>query len=301
MRANRDGQNKLNETEWETIVVGSSNTSMYEKLAVNRQGYSAEAMRIFELKVPASDVAYKEYVEGCINKLKKNYGHAGRVYMNYVIKNIDKIQPMLNETIQKITRDGELRNDERFWGAMFACVLVGGVIAKKLGLHDYDVASIVKRFTNHTPEVREAVRVSQTDPVSLLSEFFNNKLDGIIKMQADGRPYLGLDGRGIQSLRSIVVRMELDEQAAPKIAYISIPAFREYCTHRKIDFAWLSKELRDFGVIAKGTVNNRLGANSGIPSTSLKCYVVDMTHPKLADVSATVMSEPSYLDEDSAQ
>jgi energy-coupling factor transporter ATP-binding protein EcfA2 len=301
MRATRDGQNRLNETEWETIVVGTSNTSMYEKLAANRQGYSAEAMRIFELKVPPSDVAYNEFVKAHMDKIKKKYGHAGRVYMNYVIKNLDKIQPILNETINKITRDGQLRNDERFWGAMFACVLVGGTIAKRLGLHDYDIGAIVQKFTNHAPEVREAVRLSQTDATSLLSDFFNNKLDGIIKMQSDGRPYLGLDGRGLGSLRSIVVRMELDENAHPKQAYISIPAFREYCNARKIDFAWLGKELKDSGILLKSNVNNRLAAGSGIPSTSIKCYVVDMTHPKLADISQDVMAETSYLDEQASQ
>lgn len=301
MRANRDGQNRINETEWETIVVGTSNTSMYEKLAVNRQGYSAEAMRIFECKVPPSDVQYTEFVKAHMEKIKKNYGHAGRVYLNYVLKNLDKIQPILNETINKITRDNELRNDERFWGAMFACVLVGGTIAKKLGLHDYDVVDVVRKFTGHAGEVREAVRTSQMDPVSLLSDFFNNRLDGIIKMQADGRPYLGIDGRGLGALRNVVVRMQLDEHNTPTVAHISIPSLREYCHQRKIDIAWLSKELRDLGVVAKGTVNSRLAAGSGIPSTSLKCYVVDMTHPKLADISENVMVEPSYLDEASAE
>lgn len=299
MRANRDGQNRLNETEWETIVVGTSNTSLYEKLADHRKGYTAEAMRIFELTLPPSDDHFKDHVETHIRKLKQNYGHGGRVYMNWVIRNLDKIQPLLHDAIQKISKDASLRNEERFWGAMFACVLVGGTIAKKLGLHDYDVNAIVQRFTGQAGEVREIVKISQTDPVSILSEFFNNNLDGIIKFNPNGKPWLGTDGRGLSVLRNICVRMDLDSEGLPDKAYISIPSFRTYCTNKKIDAAWLMKELRSNGIMLPGTPNSRLAAGSGIASTSIKCYLVDMKHAKLAEISQEVMTTPIYTDEES--
>jgi len=297
MRADRDGHNKLNETEWETIVVGTSNTSMYEKLASHRHGYSAEAMRIFELKVPPSDPAYKQHVETHIKKLQRNYGHAGRVYMEYLIKNLSTVQGIVDKTIERITREGHLRNDERFWGVMFACVLVGGTIAKKLGLHNYDVGALIQRYTSTAPDVREAIRASLTDPVSLLSEFFNQRIDSMVRINSDGRPYLGLDGRGLQNLRSILIRMELAADTTPALAYISVPALRDYCNQRKIDFAWLSKELRDLGVFTKNAVQMRIAAGTGLPSTSIKCFIVDMTHPRLTDVSQGIMEDTQIADE----
>lgn len=298
LRANRDGQNKVNETEWETIVVTTSNTSLYDKLALHRQGYTAEAMRIFELTLPHSDDKYKEHIEQHIEMLHKNYGHAGRVYMNYLIKNIDKIQPILNQAIADITKSGNLHNEERFWGAMFACVLVGGQIAKGLGLHDYDVHAVVSKFTAHSTDIRESVRSAQTDPVSLLSQFFNSSLDGIMKFREDGKPYLGVDGRALANLRSLSVRMELNAENMPDKAYISAPAFRTYCDMRNIDPSWLIKELRSIGIMLPGTPTTRLGGGSGISSTSIRCYLIDMTHAKLAEISHDVMVEPTYLTED---
>lgn len=302
MRADRNGQNRLNETEWETIVVGTSNTSLYDKLASHRKGYTAEAMRIFELTLPPSDDHFKGHVEQHISLLQKNYGHAGRAYMEYVIKNIPSIQEALVRATAAITKSGQLRNEERFWGALFACVLVGGSIAQKLGLHSYDIKSIVEKFTSYAPEIREAVRTSQTDPVSLLSEFFNTNLDGIIKFNMDGKPYMGADNRALSMLRAVIVRMELDKENTPDKAYISIPALRTYCEAKRIDPAWLYKELKSLGVI-EGSKAMRLASGSGIASTTLKAYVVDMKHERLMGMGVDLLEiapiEEENEDEDS--
>lgn len=287
MRANRDGTNRINETEWETIVVGTSNTSLYDKLAAHRKGYTAEAMRIFELNLPESQKIYEAHVKAKTKLLDRNYGHAGRIYMTYLIQNLPKVQKILEATIQDITDRGQLRNEERFWGAMFGCVLVGGAIAKKLGLHNYDVKRVVDKFTMQSEEVREAVRNSQSDPVSLLSDFLNNNLDGILKMDHEGRPYLGLDGRPIGNMRAIKVRMELDENKVPGVAYISVPSFRDHCQQKRVDPSWISKELVNMGIMEAKSKNMRLTSGSGISGgTSIKCYTVDLKHPRMQEITA---------------
>ena len=292
MRANRDGTNKINETEWETIVVGTSNTSLYDKLASQRKGYSAEAMRIFEVNLGPSHPEYKPRVTECIRILENNYGHAGRVFMEYVIKNTAAIEPVIMKAIESITERGQLRNEERFWAAMFACVLVGGSIAKKLGLHNYNVQKIVDTFCNMSTDVREAVRTSQSDPISVLSDFFNNNLDSMIKFTEDGKPYLGADGHALSSLRTVKMRLELGPNKQPKLMWISIGALRDYCGAKKIDPSWLSRELRELGIIRKGSYNQRLTAGSSISGgTSIKCYVVEMTDEKLYEITADLKEE----------
>jgi uncharacterized protein (DUF927 family) len=292
MRANRDGTNKTNETEWETIVVGTSNTSLYDKLASQRKGYSAEAMRIFEVNLGPSHPEFKARVTEHIRILNANYGHAGRLYMAYLIKHINTLEPVIAKAIETLTTRGNLRNEERFWAAMFACVLVGGTIAKNLGLHDYDVVGIVDTFCNMSTDVREAVRTSQSDPVSILSDFFNNNLDSIIKFTEDGKPYMGVDGHALSSLRSIKMRLELGARKEPKLMWVSIPAFRDYCGAKKIDPSWLSRELTELGVLRRGSFNKRLSGGSGIAGgTSIKCYIVDMGHEKLYDVTSELTPE----------
>jgi uncharacterized protein (DUF927 family) len=63
MRATRDGQNRANDIYWDTIICSTSNVSLYDKLANARRGYTAEAMRVFELHVDKSQEANKAKID----------------------------------------------------------------------------------------------------------------------------------------------------------------------------------------------------------------------------------------------
>lgn len=286
MRANRDGTNQENTIEWDTIVVGTSNTSLYDKLASNRKGYSAEAMRIYEVNLPtAHDIRYQDKVNRAIALLNGNYGHAGREYIKYVIQNIPKIQQLIDDAIRKITVRGALRSEERFWAAMFACVYVGGLISGKvLKLHDYDMQELLDHYLKRNEVVRDSVRASMTDPISLISDFFNSNLDCIIKFK-DDKPYLGADGRAMQNIRALKVRMELDSDNVPDTAWVSRPALGEYCAQKKVDPGWLRKELQLIGVLRQENISKRLASGSSLPSNSaIKCWDINMKHPKMVEV-----------------
>jgi hypothetical protein len=289
MRANRDGTNQINSIEWDTIVAGTSNTSLYEKLAANRKGYSAEAMRIYEVNVPESHIEYKQVVDDAMRLIKKNYGHAGRVYISYIIQNVEAIQTLLDDTIRKITVRGNLRNEERFWGALFACVCVGGAISgKKLGLHDYDMNKLMDWALGKSTTVRETVRTSMTDPVSIMSNFFNSNINSILKFK-DNKPHIGGDGRSLSYINSVMVRMEMSPEDVIHTAWVSTPAVRKFCEANRIDAAWLQRELVNMGILREMNVNKRLATGSGLPAnSSIKCWNIDMQHPKMIEVSEAV-------------
>lgn len=293
-RADRSGQNKVNETAWETIVVANSNTSLYEKLATNRIGYTAEAMRIFQLDITKPNKAFHPYVQERMKLLRNNYGHAGRIYISYIIQRVPQITELLEKAINSITAKAELQSDERFWGALFGCVLVGGEIARKLGLHTYDVQRLVNQYANRTGAVRENISASQSDPISIFSEFLNTNLDSIIKFTADHKPYMGADGRALSMLRSVKIRMNLTPEMVPYEAWISVQSFRDYCVLKRIQPEYITKELTEMGVFRSPSINKRLASGSGIASgsTSIKCYVVDMTHPKLMEIASDITLLP---------
>lgn len=291
MRANRDGTNQVNNIEWDTIVVGTSNTSLYDKLASNRKGYSAEAVRIYEVNLPDThDIRFQDPMNRAVALLNANYGHAGREFIKYVIQNIPTIQKLVDEAIRAITVRGNLRSEERFWGAMFACVYVGGLISgKKLGLHSYDMGKLLDWGLSRSESVREGIRSSSTDPISILSDFLNNNLDSIIKFK-DNKPHLGADGRALSNLRALKVRMELDANDMPSIAWISRPALGEYCSLKRVDPAWLRKELMQMGVLTQENVAKRLASGTGLASnSSIKCWGIDMAHPKMIEVASDVV------------
>lgn len=283
MRANRDGNNQVNEIEWDTIVVGTSNTSLYDKLAMHRKGYTAEAMRILELQLPDSHKEHQAQMTAAVKLLSDNYGHAGRVYISYVIQNIPKITAALEGVMAKLSGSGGFKNEERFWSVLWATVYVGGCIAKNLGLHTYDVKELLDWGTSETAGIREAIKTSTSDPVSILSDFLNSNLDTVIKFK-DDRPYLGPDGRALQNLREVKIRMELNADNKATVAYISTPAFKEYCDRRTVDSSWLSKLLMESGILVKKNLVKRLSSGSSIESIPIKCWEINMLHSRIIGV-----------------
>lgn len=289
MRADRNGQNRVNETEWDTIVCSTSNTSLYDKLAANRKGYNAEAMRIFELPVHEADKDYARDVDRAMQLLRENYGHAGREFIKYVMPRLPIIKTLIDKAIQSVNKRGNLRNEERFWGALLACTLVAGKISKDiLRLHNYEVENIVDWALGLSGSVRDTIASTTSDPVSTLAEFFNSNLDSILRIK-DGRPALS----GMQNnLRSVKARIEY-EGDKPHTAFISVAAIRQYCEPRRIDVAWMRTELINSGIITKDSFQKRLTSGTELPNVSLKTWVIDMNHPKLVAIANEIETPPT--------
>lgn len=278
MRANRDGQNKANDSHWDTIICSSSNVSLYDKLANARRGYSAEVMRVFELHVGKSHEENRPVADRAMRLLKDNYGHAGRVYTSWLMPRIGKIQPLIDKATASIIAKGKLRNEERFWGALLACALVGGKIARDvLKLHSYDIEAVIDRTLGLTPKVRESVEITMSDPVSTIAEFINANLNSIIRINNDQVDLASMTG----AMNSIKGRLEYTN-GVPKIGYLSIQAVKEYCAIRKIDPAWLRRELDETGLIKAVNTQKRLTAGTKLPKVNVKVWEIRLDHPKLS-------------------
>lgn len=278
MRATRDGQNRANDIYWDTIICSTSNVSLYDKLANARRGYTAEAMRVFELHVDKSDDSNKGKVDDAMKLLRDNYGHAGRIFMEYVIPRVAQIKPLIEKATTVIIKKGNLRNEERFWGALLACALVGGKIARDvLKLHSYDIEGVVMRTLGFAPKVRQAVATTVSDPVSTLAEFINANLNSLLRINDGNVDLTAMNG----NMNTIKGRLEYKEGVA-SVGYISVQSVREYCDQRRIDNAWLRRELVELGVIKDAVLQKRLTAGTKLPQVNVKVWEVAMQHEKLS-------------------
>jgi hypothetical protein len=271
MRATRNGTNALNEVEWDTIVACTSNTSLYSKLAESRTGYTAEAMRVYEVNVPISHAEYKPLLTVASGVLKQNYGLAGRVYAEWLMPRLAAVGEALGKSMTRLDEIGHRRPDERFWVAFVASIEIGGTIAKKLGLHDYDVAHLVRWASDQSVEVRADIVSTNSSPMNVLSDFFNNTLDGTLYFRENV-----VDMDIGTAVRTIKTRIEYKGQQMYR-AYISVSALREFCKFRSIDYAWMKRGLMDLGVVLQDGVSKRLAAGTSLPNTPTRSWEVDMT------------------------
>ena len=281
MRAGRNGANMTNNTEWDTIVACSSNTSVYNRLAEARTGYTAEAMRVYEVNVEKGDPAHKPRMTEAAAILLKNYGLAGRRYMEWLIKNILPVQSAVEKAMAQIDAMESRATDERFWVALLATLRVSGKITKQMGLHDYDIDHLIAWATGQTVEARVEIQAAHSSPLAVLADYFNDSLDGTLYFR-EGT--VNLDGPST-FVRSVKNRLEATGGAI-HTAYLSVAAVRQYCLPKSIDMAWLKRGLLEAGVMAQGETTKRLASGTSLPNTPTRAWTINMAHPLLNDVAA---------------
>jgi uncharacterized protein (DUF927 family) len=134
---------RKNLTSWCTLVTTSANSSFYEALAAAKNRPEAEMMRIIEYKIPTTkrsrttSAKYKFDIE-----LPENYGHAGDIYAEYLVNNLEEVKGAIRQIQEKVDREFKITQKERFWSAIIAANITGGFIARNLGLIDWDIQRI---------------------------------------------------------------------------------------------------------------------------------------------------------------
>lgn len=274
-RAGRDGKNMDNSTVWDTIVVSTSNTSMYSKLTTARRGYNAEAMRVFEVVVPPPNIAYRERMDRAVKTLKQNYGVAGRTYIPHVIKHRETLTALIESQTSTILAESQASNAERFWATLVSCVLIGGGLAGKIGLHTYDMSAVKRWAVGQMGQARVSSSDEAGDACSLLGEFVNKNLDKMIHIKGS-KPDLSLSSAFADNPRSIVGRLEYGAQTTPIEAMISSKALAEYCEQGRIDMSWLITELKAQGLTTGLARPRRLATGTNIINPTVRAYTFDM-------------------------
>lgn len=276
MRADRNGQNRVNTTEWDTIVVCTSNSSMYDKFTAARKGYSAEAMRLFEVKLPEISkehrLKYMQQLDTATGLINANYGIAGREFIPYVIRNRDVIRAAVDKKTKEVLAQTGASNAERFWATLLACFYVGAAIAKGKGLHKYDIDYLLKWAMGQVHEARVSVGKSNTDPIAILGEFFNANVDSIIRIK-DNNPDLSLAGGAPKQIKGRI-EFEGDEL---KLGFVSSKALSDYCKLSNIDRSWLVAELTNLRVVEP--ISKRLATGTKFHNPVVQCLKIDFSLP----------------------
>jgi Domain of unknown function (DUF927) len=278
-RADRSGNIRTNLVSWNTLLVGCSNNSLYEKLGMSRQGNNAHAYRIFEVHVPKAREQDKMIVDAASHILSMNYGHAGRVYIKRVITNLNEMYARVGHECQTIPTKYHMKTAERYWGVKLACIKVGGDVAKELGLHNYDVDKAIGWAVSNFTQVRDTVEKVEGDPISIMSDFMQINLRSTIHA-VDGKVNtLGTNQMSPNS--ELHIRLEKSEGVYTK-GYISQPAFKRYCNSNKVEYSWLVKRLTDAQLVTNPNYDKRLG--DGIVtmlSPIMRCLEIDLRHPSI--------------------
>jgi len=269
---------RVNNTTWQNFTVTSGNASIVDKLQQLKSTADGELKRTIEISVPRYTGSTKEEIDSVFNKLNTNYGVAGPVFIDYVLRNKEEVLDLLLQIQLKIDNDLSLDSTHRFYSCTGACMIGGAYIAQKLGLHDIDVARIYKYLleliTANIATVQASVGNADVIAQETLAAFVNENVRNALvanSISKSGAPELPL----VQPNGPLRLRYYPDTQEMA----IPVSEFRRFFSDRQVDVKDAVYRLDKAQFMKHGGKSHptRIGAGAlgGMSGILVRCYVFD--------------------------
>jgi uncharacterized protein (DUF927 family) len=269
-----ENMERANATKWGTIVLTSSNASFYDKLATLKATPDGEFMRLLEYKIELTGNLSKQEAEEIFNALYDNYGHAGVKYAQYLVSDLEEALDLVMQVQDRIDKAVDMSNRERFWSAVAACNIAGALIAKDLGIIDFDVKRVYDWIVQELKVMRHEIKAPSLGTVDAISEFINEHRGSVLVIndEVDGRT--GMEQLPIVEPRldKLYIRIEPDT----KEMYINAKQFRKYCTDNQITLKDVLHAL-DADKAYLGLKKKRLSKGTKIKSGPIDCFGFNLT------------------------
>lgn len=282
---NMTNELRVNNTKWNGITLCSANASFYEKLGAAKDSPDGEAMRLLEYRIEPNNVIDVQTGKQMFDhQLRENYGHAMEIYAQWLVNNKEEAVDLMRQIQAKIDREVQFTQRERFWSAVSACNIAGGLIAKSLGLHDYDMGRIYTWLKDMLGEMRHEVKPPQATPITALGEFINAHItnalvvNGVVDARTNMQAMPILEPRG-----ELMVRYEPDT----KELYISAKAFKDFCVRQQINYKGVIKELQTAGIF-KEAMNKRMSKGMKVVSPAVRVLKFDASNSEFLQMDANL-------------
>ena len=255
MQANVNAE-RINNTRWKQITIMSSNASLEDRLITIKADPQGELARVLDIRLdtpPPEDVLGAQLI---FNKILDNYGHAGDIYMRYVIPHLDVVKRTWEATRDKIYGMERWTQTERYKLNVVICIVTAGLITNQLGLTRYNIGRIAKKLVDKVRDLRDELKATSTTASSTVSAFINKNIRNILivnkRAGISGIP----EAPRVEPNGELMIRYEPDTD----VLFINKREFTKWCA---INFV----NAREIGVLFKqetgGVVNvtkKRMGA-----------------------------------------
>lgn len=258
---------RVNNTSWQGISLASANASFYEKLGALKTAPDGEMMRLLEYHISPNDIIDpargKELFD---HQLFDNYGHAGEVYLQWLVNNLEEAKDLLMKVQARLDKQLQVTQKERFWSATAACNITGGLIAKNLGLIDFDMKRIYDWLVGMLASMRKDVDIPDATPQSVLGSFINSYLSHALVVNGTVDTKTGLTPMPLSEPRGeLIIRYEPDS----KSLYVPAAVFKKYCVERQVNYKDTLRSLAADGVYLE-PVNKRMSTGMKISSPPVR-------------------------------
>jgi hypothetical protein len=283
---------RANLTSWRCISLCSSNASFYEKLSALKHTPDGEMMRLLEYKIEYSNAIPTDVAKQMFDhQLKENFGHAGDLYVRWLVGNLEEAKQTLLGIQAKLDKELKLTQRERFWSAVVAANITGGLIAKNLGLINWDMKAIYKWAAQLILSLRVEVKPPASDAVAVLGDYINRHMQNVLVVDdaADGRTNL-LKQPLLEPKGDLLIRYEPDTQKM----FIAAKQFKEDCVKFQVNYKDTLYKLEKRSIYL-GTTTKRLSKGMKIMSPGVHCLMFNCANSDFISMDGLVDTEASYV------
>jgi hypothetical protein len=198
----------------------------------------------------------KEQADEFFDLLPDNYGHAGEVYAQWLIANLDSVKVKLKETQLAIDKAWNITGRERKYSATLAAVFLGAKIARELGIHNIDPLPVQTAVRIALETSREQLKRQDFDAMETLTAFLHENLKNtlVINSHIDSRS-------GIQEAPLLKPFNELRVRIEPDTNTIYIPCsiMRQHLDALgNVDYDDFVKQLKDNNLLNRMSGENKI-------------------------------------------
>lgn len=169
------GSNKerMNLSTWMGTALMSSNTYAVDYFT-GAQSHSAEGELRRLLEFAMNDVlTWEPHEIEIIKSLANNYAVAGHLFVDYMVKNIDKIKELVPQVVRRMYKEYNATNDERFWmagigAAVAACILFSD---EHCGAVNIPIQPVLDEFGHAVRYMRNAINTGTRSAEDVLNSF----------------------------------------------------------------------------------------------------------------------------------
>lgn len=228
-----ENSERVNTTQFQTGVISSSNRSVMDILLSLKGFPDGELKRVLEIPVEPEPNADAIWSRTHFERLKDNYGHAIEPYAQGVISQLPVVRNLVEKIRDKVDIQASTRSTERYWSLIVALSVTGGMIAKKLGLHDIPVQPVFDYGIQLIKDSRAKGKSYMFDADEFLSLFMKNKYHEVLIINGKQDKRTGLEQGPIREPRNALsMRYEPDT----KMLYVSASSYRNECNRLSMNF-----------------------------------------------------------------
>jgi hypothetical protein len=240
--SSRSNRERVRGMPWKTLFGSTGNASVREKISLIKSSPTAEAQRIFEHVANKIVFDSKEETDQFSTAIRQNFGHAGEVYIQYVLKEIELVKRNLMSVQKRIDEAANFTAENRFWSAESTCVITGLIFFKQLGFIDWDLSSLFRWVVSSLSTFKQSVKDMISTSEQTLGDYLAQHQNNILRIKSGDKKSVSdmIIPPEASPRIQFIGRYEYDV----KVLYLLIKPLKDWCTQQQISYSGLIEELR---------------------------------------------------------